>query len=275
MLLLDAATGEVVTRFDLAENDAVPSVYPVAVLASKDRRRGFVALWNASEVVELDLMKGTVGRKLPLLKPQGAVAAGSHPDALTLSPDGDTLYVALGNRDAVAAIGLGGGRFGLEGFFDVRLPGQSFFGAEPEALAMNADGSRLYVANMASDAVAVLDPHKLTRKSSSKGFVEPMGFIPTEWLADGPGVYRRQALHCERQSNGYGAKQFRAASDRGDEERVAHEAGLYLHSNAAAWVAGGCGCKDGGRPVEGADAGDARGQPDEGGGGEDCLGIPR
>ena len=182
VLLLDARTGQVIKRFDLSENDAVPSVYPVAVVVSKDKRRGFVALWNGSEVVELDLVKGTVARKLPLLKPQGAVTAGSHPDALALSPDGNTLYVALGNRDAVAAVGLADGSFGLEGFFDVRLPGQSFFGAEPEALALNADGSRLYVANMGSNAVAVLDPHKLTRKSASKGFVEPLGFVPTEWL---------------------------------------------------------------------------------------------
>ena len=44
------------------------------------------------------------------------------------------------------------------------LPGQSYFGAEPDALAVNGDGSRLYVANMATDAVAVIDTKKLTRE---------------------------------------------------------------------------------------------------------------
>jgi DNA-binding beta-propeller fold protein YncE len=182
VLLMDATTGAIITRFDLAENNAVPSVYPVALAVSKDGRRGFVALWNGSEVVELDLVKGTVARKLPLLKPKEPTAPGAHPDALALSPDGNTLYVALGNRDAVAAIGLAKNTFGLKGFFDVRLPHQSFYGAQPEALAINADGSRIYVANMGSDAVAVLDAHKLTRKVAGHGFVEPMGFIPTEWL---------------------------------------------------------------------------------------------
>ena len=96
-------------RFDLSESDAVPSTYPVALAVSKDGARAFVALWNASEVVELDLKKGTVGRKLALLKPESAVAPGTHPCALEMSPDGKTMYVALANRDAVAAVNVGGG----------------------------------------------------------------------------------------------------------------------------------------------------------------------
>lgn len=183
--LMDAATGAVETRFDLSENNVVPSVYPVALAVAKDGRRAFVALWNGSEVVELDLMKGTVGRKLPLLKNDDPVRPGSHPDALAMAPDGKTLYAALGNRDTVAALDLSNDSFKLKGYFDVRLPGQSFFGAEPEALAVSTDGGRVYVANLGSDAVAVLDTRKLTRGAAGKGMIEPMGFIPTEWLPTG------------------------------------------------------------------------------------------
>ena len=57
----------------------------------------------------------------------------------------------------------------MKGYFDTRLPGQSYFGAEPVALAVNANGSRLYVANMASDAVAVIDTRKLTAKAATQG----------------------------------------------------------------------------------------------------------
>ncbi len=185
VLEMDAGTGEIVTRFDLSENDAVPSTYPIAVGVSADGRRGFVALWNASEVVELDLVKGTVGRKLPLLKGTDATAAGSHPTALAMARDGATLYVALANRDAVAAVDLSGDGFRLKGYFDARLPGQSFFGAQPEALAVNGDGSRLYVADMGADAVAVIDPRRLTKGAVKQGMVEPLGFVPTEWLPMG------------------------------------------------------------------------------------------
>jgi DNA-binding beta-propeller fold protein YncE len=182
VLLLDAASGAIDKRFDLSESDAVPSTYPVALAVTKDGARAFVALWNASEVVELDLAKGTVGRKLALLKPTSAVAPGTHPCALEFSPDGKTLYVALANRDAVAAVNVSAGQFAVRGYFDTRLPGQSYFGAEPEALAVNADGRRLYVANAASDAVAVVDTQKLTARAARKGMVEPIGFVPTEWM---------------------------------------------------------------------------------------------
>jgi DNA-binding beta-propeller fold protein YncE len=186
VLLMDAATGKIEKRFDLSESDAVPGTYPVALAVSKDGAgnptRAFVALWNASEVVELDLRKGTVGRKLALLKPSSPIAAGTHPCALLISPDGKTMYVALANRDAVAAVNVGGDQFSVKGYFDTRLPHQSYFGAEPEALALSPDGSRLYVANAISDAIAVMNTAKLTAKAAKEGMVEPIGFIPTEWM---------------------------------------------------------------------------------------------
>ena len=185
VLLLDPVSGQVLTRFDLAESNVVPSTYPIAVAVSPDGRHGYVALWNASEIVELDLAGGTVGRKLPLLKNDDPVRPGSHPDSLILSPDGATLYTALGNRDMVAAVDLSAGRFALKGYFDVRLPGQSFYGAQPESVAVSADGRRLFVANMGSDAIAVLDTRRLTKHAAARGPVEPIGFIPTEWLPMG------------------------------------------------------------------------------------------
>jgi len=182
VLLVDPATGTIQKRFDLSESNVVPSTFPVALAVSKDGARGFVALWNASEIVELDLKKQTAARKLALLKPSSAIAPGTHPCAFEFSPDGNTLYVALSNRDAVAAVNVGAGQFSIKGYFDTRLPHQSYFGAEPVALAVNSDGSRLYVANMASDAVAVLDTTQLTAKVSKQGMVEPIGFVPTEWM---------------------------------------------------------------------------------------------
>jgi DNA-binding beta-propeller fold protein YncE len=182
VLVVDAASGAIEKRFDLSESDAVPGTYPVALAVTKDGARAFVALWNASEIVELDLARGKVGRKLPLLKPMNAVAPGTHPCSFVFAPDEKTLYVALANRDAVAAVNVGAGQFAVKGYFDTRLQGQSYFGAEPLAVAVNGSGSRLYVANMASDAVAVIDTKKLTGKVSREGMVEPEGFIPTGWL---------------------------------------------------------------------------------------------
>jgi YVTN family beta-propeller protein len=186
VLLLDPASGKIEERFDLSESNAVPSTFPIALAVPQWGGRAFVALWNASEIAELDLASGQVGRRLTLLKPTNPVAPGTHPCAFQFSPDNKTLYVALANRDVVAAINVGPGevhgQFSVKGYFDTRLPAQSYFGAEPVALAVNADGSRLYVANATSDAVAVIDTKKLTREASKQGMVEPIGFIPTEWM---------------------------------------------------------------------------------------------
>ena len=182
VLLLDAASGKIETRFDLAESDAVPSTYPIALALSKDNTRAYVALWNASEIVELNLAKGIVGRKLALLKPSTPMAPGSHPCAFELSPDGNILYVALANRDAVAAVNISARHFSIKGYFSTLLPHQSYFGAEPVALALNASGSRLYVANMGSDSVAVFNTWMWASRSARITLVQRLGFIPTEWM---------------------------------------------------------------------------------------------
>ena len=67
-LLIDTASGKVEARFDLSESDAVPSTYPIALQVSKDGRRAFVALWNASEIVELNLETNRIGHLVPDLR---------------------------------------------------------------------------------------------------------------------------------------------------------------------------------------------------------------
>src|SRR5258707_3289279 len=165
--VLDPQTGTVVRSFDLSVSENVPATYPIALAVTKDGRRAFVALWNVSEVVELDLVEGTVVRNVKLMKPSVATAPGTHPCALLLDERAGVLYAALSNRDAVSAIEIGNSdpvlhrKLNVRGYFDTRLPGQSYFGGEPMALAENEDGSRLYAATLGSDAVAALDAPRL------------------------------------------------------------------------------------------------------------------
>ena len=181
--LMDAETGAVEHIFDLSATMDVPTTYPLNVVVTKDGKRAFVSLWNASEVAELDLVHKTVSRRVTLMKPTSAIKPGTHPCAMLLDESAGLLYVALSNRDAVAAVSIGKPAMPsltVRGYFDTRLPGQTYFGAEPMALAANADGSRLYAANMGSDAIAVLEPKKL--HPMAKGMVEPAGFVPTELM---------------------------------------------------------------------------------------------
>jgi DNA-binding beta-propeller fold protein YncE len=181
-LLMDASTGAILHRFDLSQSDAVPGTYPIAVAVTRDGSRAFVALWNASEVVELNLANNTIAGRLALLRPDNPVSPGSHPSALAISPDGRTLYAVLSNRDSVAAINIANSAFALKGYYDTRLPHQTYFGAEPDAVALSPNGRTLYVANLASDSVAVFNTAKLTAHAAKKGMVEPQGFVPTEWM---------------------------------------------------------------------------------------------
>ena len=241
VLLLDAASGEIEKRFDLAESDAVPSTYPVALAVSADGARAFVALWNASEIVELDLAKGTVGRKLALLKPSSPVAPGTHPCALEFSPDGKTLYVALANRDAVAAVECGAQASSPSRATSTpACRGQSYFGAEPVALAVNADGSRLYVANMASDAVAVIDTKKLTQGRRRQGNGRAARLCAHRVDADLDGLFhRRQALRGHRQGQGNRPQQLPADDDGRDLQRRSKlQEANDLHRHAAVRLAG-------------------------------------
>ncbi|MGB0122625.1 MAG: bifunctional YncE family protein/alkaline phosphatase family protein [Silvibacterium sp.] len=221
-LLMDASTGAILHRFDLSESDAIPGTYPIAVAATKDGVRAFVALWNASEIIELDLANNTIGRKLPLLRPRNPTVPGTHPCAFALSPDERTLYIALSNRDAVAAVNIAGDQFSVKGYYDTRLPHQSYFGAEPDALAVSADGRHLYAANMASDAVAVIDTTKLTPRAAKKGMVEPIGFIPTEWMPVSMALNNGQLYVATDKGHGTGPNNFpqRQTPDPADSYRL-------------------------------------------------------
>ncbi len=162
VVLLDAESGAELAHFDLGNHRFVPSTFPYTVVATRDGRRAWCSLWNASQVAELDLERKTVVRRIPLLPPKSPVAPGSHPTAMLLSPDEQTLYVALSNADAVAAVSTRTGA--IQAFFSTRLPKQEFSGNETDALAQTKDGTRLFAASAATDSVAVFDTDKIVRR---------------------------------------------------------------------------------------------------------------
>jgi DNA-binding beta-propeller fold protein YncE len=178
VLLLDATSGKLETRFDFSTGPTIPTTYPIAVIAGRDGRRAWVALWNGSAVAEIDLRSGKVVQQLPLLPPIRPTAPSSHPIAMALSPDEKLLYVALANRDGVAAVHVDGPHMRTAAFYDTRLPGQAFFGSMPDGVAVSDDGGSLFVANSGSNAVSVFDLHAAPRSNAA---VIPIGFIPTEW----------------------------------------------------------------------------------------------
>ncbi|HWC15718.1 MAG TPA: bifunctional YncE family protein/alkaline phosphatase family protein [Terriglobales bacterium] len=168
--IVDVHAKLVVRQIDLAVYKAVPGSYPFATAVTKDGQTGYVSLWNASRVAELDLASGSLRRTLELHAPEKLGAAGSHPTALLLSPDEKRLYVALANTDEVAVVERQNGN---TFYLSTKLPDQQYGGNFPTALAITADGQRLFVANASSDAIAVFDNPQANAK--------PSGFIPSQW----------------------------------------------------------------------------------------------
>jgi hypothetical protein len=198
-LLLDATSGKILWRFDLSTHNYVPASYPYAVAAREDGTRAYCSLWNASQVAELDLLKGKVTRWISLLAPSSSTASGSHPTALRLSPDEKRLYVALSNADTVAIVDTAA----LDKppvYLSTLLPGQERGGSFPNALALTSDGNQLFVADASADAVAVFDV-------DTDHFALPYharGFIPTEWYPTAVAVRGGELFIATGKSRGTG-----------------------------------------------------------------------
>jgi len=174
-ILLNASDGQIIHRFDLSTFQRIPGSLPYTTVMTSDGTRGYVSLWNASTVTQLDLSSGRVVRRIPLQKPTEHLAGGSHPTALLLSRDNSRLFVAVTNRDEIDVLDTKSAR--LLSTLSTKLPGHKFGGSDPESLALSYDEHMLFSANSISDSVAVFD---LSHASASQT-VQAAGFIPTEW----------------------------------------------------------------------------------------------
>jgi len=180
VVLLDAESGKELAHFALGTRRSMPSSFPYTVVATRDGERAWCSLWNASEVVELNLARKTVVRRIPLMVPKSHIAPGSHPTAMLLSPDEQILYVALSNADSVAAINTRTGT--VQAFFSTHLPKQEFSGNETVSLAQSKDGARLFAANAAANSVAVFKTSSIGQKRENPAApITAIGFLPTEW----------------------------------------------------------------------------------------------
>jgi hypothetical protein len=174
-ILLNAADGEIIFRFDLSTFKHIPATLPYTAVMTSDGKRGFVSLWNASSVAELDLLSGRVRRFIPLRQPDAPLAGGSHPTALLLNRDNSRLFVALSNRDEIAVLDTATSK--VVSYISTKLPGQKYGGSDPESLALSPDEKTLFSANAISDSVGVFDLTKANPGQPAEG----AGFIPTEW----------------------------------------------------------------------------------------------
>lgn len=236
-VLLDAADGKVLQRFDLSRGRLRPSEFPYTVAVNRDGTRAWCSLWNGSAVAELDLRSAKVVRRTDLLLPELQSIAGpppktwseteasTHPTALLLSPDDRRLYVALANRDRVAVIRIS--EAGILRYLDTRLPGQMYGGTYPNALAQSDDGHWLYVANASSDAVAAFE--------LQNGWIseKPAYFIPTEWYPTALAVHGDELLIATGKGIGTGPNSPRQQGQHRVDPRAHPYIASLIHGSIA------------------------------------------
>jgi DNA-binding beta-propeller fold protein YncE len=197
-ILLNPIDGKTVTRFDLSTYQRIPASLPYTTVITSDGTRGFVSLWNASTVVELDLLKGKTVRRIELGKPRAALAGGSHPTAMLLNRDSSVLFVALTNRDQIVALDTKTGKTIYK--LSTKLTDQAYGGSDPQSLALSPDETTLFSANAISDSVAVFDLSavKLGQTNLARGF------IPTEWYPTVVAATAKDLLIASAKGHGSG-----------------------------------------------------------------------
>ncbi len=150
---------------------------PVAVIASKDGQRLFVANADAKQIAVVDAASGKVTQSIPM---------PAVPTGMVLSPDGTRVYVACAApQSTVCVIDSDSGRM-----IDSIPVGHTAIGP-----AIAPDGTRLYVCNRFSNSVSVIDLSSCREIARVPVAREPIAAAVTP---DGKSIYAANHLPVDR-----------------------------------------------------------------------------
>ena len=126
------------------------------------------------------------------------IKVGLHPSAIISSPDKNFIYVANGNSDYISVINATLGI--VVDSIDVGLfrNRKEYVGSSPNGLAINSDGSVLYVANGLDNAICVVD----LKNRSDKNKYKIKGYIPTEAYPSSIVLHENSMIVCNLESTG-------------------------------------------------------------------------
>ena len=131
---VDLVTGDIATRIMVGR-------HPTAIVWDESHARAYVSNGNNDDVSVIDT-RGDSILGILAIAPFKTHAVGLAPTALALSPDGNTLYVALGGVNAVAIYNLGASPA------DATLQGMIPTAWYPSTLDISPDGKLLAVGTL-------------------------------------------------------------------------------------------------------------------------------
>jgi YVTN family beta-propeller protein len=153
-------------------------LHPCGMVAGQDGRFVYVANANSDTVSVIDA-RAEEGVETIRCRPEARLPFGSGSNALALSPDGGTLYVANGTNNCVAVVRLGAHATSARGDRPARstLVGLIPTGWYPGALLLSADGKTLYVANVKGHG-ALSQPRPAARGKNAHDHLGTVSIIP-------------------------------------------------------------------------------------------------
>ena len=114
---------------------------PNRMALSADQLRLYVANGDLDEIEVIDTTSDALNSRISVARP-GYPYKGSSPNSVALSPNGRSLYATLGGENAVAVIDVA----------SQQLLGRIPTGWYPSSVTVSADGKKLFVVNMKSNA---------------------------------------------------------------------------------------------------------------------------
>lgn len=135
------------------------NIYPYGVVIAGEGKsaRAYVSCWNDASVAVVSLQGQATLKNF--------INVDRHPTAMLLNANGTRLFIVNSNADSVSVIDTTSNREVER--IDVRLAETALLGASPEGLALSADEKLLYVANVHSNAVAVVSLSDQTRNAET------------------------------------------------------------------------------------------------------------
>lgn len=187
LAVVDLASKRVMQR---VATDRYP--YGVAVAANGTV---YVSAWGSNNVLVYDRRNDTLTRAT-------RIPAARHPSSLILNADATRLFVVSGSTDRVVVIDTKTRR-PMQSVLADTIPHGSREGSTPNALALSADGTRLYVAEADANAVGVFDLSDSTSGvASARGDDRLAGRVAVGWYPTAVLIAGDQLLVANGKGNG-------------------------------------------------------------------------
>ena len=176
---ISGTTGRLVTRIPLAGN-------PYGMTISNGTL--FVAEDNQDRVALIDVASNTLLREIDVRSPTGLIPGprytGTAPYAVTVSPDGNTLYVVNNGANNIAVVPLSGnGALRVKGLIPTAYA--------PKDVAFSTDGSEMYIINGKSNTGP--NPGHLSGNTKSIQY-KAFAPIPPGYADDKAGILAANAI---------------------------------------------------------------------------------